>query len=90
MSVGIGSSRPRPDTAKPRDGSRGMTLTITQYPDHTAQVGMTVFIDDDPFIITDIKPQRESGVILGPIDGDGYRVVPRIVVVTIERYQEAA
>lgn len=82
MSVGIGSSRPRPDTAKPRDGSRGMTLTITQYPDHTAQVGMTVFIDDDPFIVTDIKPQRESGVFLD----FNWIVTPNIVVVTVERF----
>ena len=67
-----------------------MTLTVHQTHDRIAVLGHPVYIDGDPWVITDIKPQRESGVILGPIDGDGYRVVPRIVVVTIERYQEAA
>lgn len=69
-----------------------MTLTVHQSHDRIAVLGHPVYIDGDPWVITDIKPQRESGVILGPIVGEpwGYSVEPRIVVVTIERYQEKA
>ena len=67
-----------------------MTLQLYQAHDRLAVLGHPIFIDGDPWVITDIKPQRESGVILGPIVGTGYEVVPRIVVVTVERYVEKA
>ena len=59
-----------------------MTLTLSQAPDHVAELGQTVFIDGDPFVIREIKPQRESGVFL---DWQ-MRVQSNIVVVTVERF----
>ena len=63
-----------------------MTLTVHQRPDHVAELGQTVFIDGDPFVIREIKPQREAGVFL---DWQ-MRVQSNIVVVTVERYVEKA
>ena len=61
-----------------------LTLTLTQRPDHVVEQGETVLIDGDPFIVTVIKPQRESGVFLD----FGRNVRPNVVVVTVERYSE--
>jgi len=41
-----------------------------------------VMIDDDPFTVIAIKPIRESGVFLDWQQ----RIVPNIVVVTVERF----
>ena len=62
-----------------------MTLRLTQRPDHVAHIGDTVLVDDDPFVITDVKPERESGVFLDW----GQRIEPNIVIVTVERVTEA-
>jgi hypothetical protein len=59
-----------------------VNLTLSQSPDHVAELGQTVFIDGDPFVIREIKPQRESGVFL---DWQ-MRVQSNIVVVTVERF----
>jgi hypothetical protein len=59
-----------------------LTLTLHQSPDHTVQVGDTVFVDGDPFVIRDVKPQRESGVFLDW----GQNVRANVVVVTVERF----
>jgi hypothetical protein len=59
-----------------------VTLQLTQYPDHVVSIGETVMIDDDPFTVTAIKPVRESGVFLDWQQ----RIVPNIVVVTVERF----
>ena len=59
-----------------------LTLQLTQRPDHVVEQGETVYVDGDPFIVTGIKPQRESGVFLD----FGRNVRPNIVVVTVERF----
>ena len=57
-------------------------LRISQRPDHTVQVGDTVFVDDDPFVIRKLDPVREAGVFLDW----GQHVRSNEVVVTIERF----
>ena len=59
-----------------------MTLRLHQRPDHTVNVGDTVMIDDDPFVIREIKPERESGVFLDW----GNVIRPNWVVATVERF----
>ena len=64
-----------------------MTLTVHQYPDHVAQLGQTILIDGDPWIVKDIKPQREAGVFLcWHWEGSNQRVESNIVVLTVERF----
>lgn len=63
-----------------------MTLQLTQRPDHVAHIGDIVLIDDDPYVITDVKPLRESGVFL---DWGG-RIESNVVVITVERAEAKA
>ncbi len=59
-----------------------VTLTVTQYPDHVVEVGETILIDSDPFIVREVKPLRESGVFLD----FGRNVHHNVVIVTCERF----
>lgn len=59
-----------------------LTLTLTQRPDHVVEQGETVLIDGDPYTVTAVKPQRESGVFLD----FGRNARPNVVVVTVERF----
>lgn len=63
-----------------------MTFQLTQRPDHVAHVGDTVMLDDDPYVITEIKPLRESGVFLDW----GQRIESNVVVITVERLEAKA
>ena len=59
-----------------------LTLRLSQRPDHTVEVGDTILIDGDPFVVRDVKAQREEGVFLD----FGQNVRPNVVIVTIERF----
>lgn len=57
-------------------------LALRQRPDHVARVGANVMVDGDPWVVTNIKPQRERGVFLD----FNATVEYNEVVVTIERF----
>ena len=58
------------------------TFLVHQRPDHIVIQGETVFVDGDPYLVTAVKPQRESGVFLDW----GQNVRANVVVVTVERF----
>jgi len=59
-------------------------LLVFQYPGQVRRVGEIVFIEGDPFEIMEIKPQREEGVFID----FGSLIEPRVVVMTVQRYEE--
>ena len=72
-----------------RETVHPVTLTVHQYPGQVRHVGELhvgelVFIDGDPFEIMEIKPKPEDGVFIDY----GSLVEPRIVVMTVQRYDE--
>lgn len=63
-----------------------MTFTLTQRPDHVAHIGDVIQHAGEPFVITEIKPLRESGVFL---DWGG-QLESNLVVITVERLEAKA
>ena len=59
-----------------------MTITVYQSPDHVVLLRETVLIDNDPYVVTDIKAKREEGTFL---DWER-RIESRVVVITVERF----
>ena len=67
-----------------RETVHPVTLLVHQYPGQVRRVGEILFIDGDPFEIMEIKPKTEDGVFIDY----GSLVEPRIVVMTVQRYDE--
>ena len=59
-------------------------LLVHQEPGQVRRVGELVFIDGDPFEIMAVKSKPEEGVFIDY----GSLIEPRVVVMTVQRYEE--
>ena len=59
-------------------------LLVHQEPGQVRHVGEIVYVDGDPYEIMEVKPKPEEGVFIDY----GSLVEPRVVVMTVQRYEE--